>query len=610
MTQYITRDKVRNEYIFQIRVPKEVQSFFDTKLIKQRLGDCNENEARTRALQYANHYKTLFSENKKMVNNQTKERHSVPSHKQLFNVDPDIMKRFVATWEKRECGKIKEQIRNLQTDDPEMLNKHIWTIKGEIKTAKEDLFFNNTDFFQSAVTTIETLHHIKLDGTEVLWSEFSQIFKDCRVTFLKRSLKVFQGEISVRRIEPETDDQLPLLELWGKPANELVENWRTKVSLQGDPINLKTDDKYCQIVYDFGEVLGRRPVQDVNQYDLVSLITRWKARNGPTTIRSKLRILKSLLKPFVTNEKIAIINSCIANNPTSNKVSRLHFTPMQLRTYYNHVDASSQHEDKMLLSLLLLTGARIGELSQLRCKDIEQSENFITLKIADARQTGSGTTRLKNFMSSRRLPVAKGVFPALDAWITDRSRSDGYLFTEMQIDKNGTRGAAAAKRLNCLLRQIAPDDKRLVLQSVRNTMAQVMRRAGVDPRVRYRFVGHADAGIHDKHYDPADSFDDHDLESGSLAIADFLIDTLRIKQRPSVRCLPERKPSTGQYCHDMPHEGLRPLPEKDVSLNLDEPEIDATTHGQFEVPPGLICFPERITFIGWNTPDFNVCALF
>lgn len=96
------------------------------------------------------------------------------------------------------------------------------------------------------------------------------------------------------------------------------------------------------------------------------------------------------------------------------------------------------------------------------------------------------------------------------------------MFENASCNRHGIRSAAASQRLNRVLRKLIPGERRLVLQSMRNTIGQVLRRAHVDPRVRKRFLGHADTDIHDRHYDPAELLDDTDLLPATEAIVRWL----------------------------------------------------------------------------------------
>lgn len=144
-----------------------------------------------------------------------------------------------------------------------------------------------------------------------------------------------------------------------------------------------------------------------------------------------------------------------------------------------------------------------------------------TVRFADHRLTGHGDAELKNSASTLRLPLSRGVIRSLDRWLDDRVAASGYLFPNGSRNHFGIRSAAASQRLNRLLRRLFPDDKRLVLQSTRNTVGRVMRPSNTDPRVRHRLLGHADTGIHENHYDPAELLDDENLMSGADAIAAY-----------------------------------------------------------------------------------------
>jgi len=405
-------------------------------------------------------------------------------------------------------------------------------------TAIEQMRRHNLTEFDKAVRTIGSTLNIRFDWSHEAMEALARDFNSARVAFLKECLSVLSGDIPTSALFPNNTAQLPLVELWGDPAPRLAEHWRETVESSQCYVNPKTFDKYRNIAADLGFILGRRPVQAVTSTDLDALKQLWKTRgNVATTIKSKLDILKSLIRPFDQEKRLQPLFEMARTRAPVHCASRLPFTDDQLWKFIAVVFESAllRQDDKMLLALMLLLSTRLEEVCQLRGGDFESTVNGWVVQFADHRQTGHGKTRLKNDASTRRLPLQRGVFPGFDTWLATRIEDGGYIFPDMRYDKYGKRGSAASKRLNRVLRALFPGDRRLVLQSTRNTASRIMRRADTDPRVRRRFLGHADAGIHDRHYDPGELLDDTDLEAGSVAIANHLRGILGIEERPPVQ---------------------------------------------------------------------------
>jgi hypothetical protein len=116
--------------------------------------------------------------------------------------------------------------------------------------------------------------------------------------------------------------------------------------------------------------------------------------------------------------------------------------------------------------------------------------------------------------------------PELERWLVARTVAGGRLFALSRPDKFGCYGASESKRLNRCLRRIV-SDRRLVLQSTRNSAGQTLRREGVDPRVRRRYLGHSDVDLHEKHYDPAELLGPDDLQPVAPVLARYLLGLLK-----------------------------------------------------------------------------------
>src|SRR5690606_35640162 len=153
-------------------------------------------------------------------------------------------------------------------------------------------------------------------------------------------------------------------------------------------------------------------------------------------------------------------------------------------------------DDAMLVDLMTLTGARLGELMQTRVADVSWHDGLWHIKLG-----GHEDAVLKTITSHRTVPVRTAHTPELERWLTHRTctaASSVFLFAEARADSLGCFGGAESKRLNRVIRSIH-NDKRIVLESIRNTVARTLRAEGVDPRVRRAMLGHADVDIHERH---------------------------------------------------------------------------------------------------------------
>lgn len=534
MPKYLTWEKVRSRWIFQIRIPEQVRPAFGGKTtIRQHLGNISEAEAVARAAQLAAHYKQLFDQHLA----QTKPHKRSDPYKAgavKIVLDENISQRFVDTWHTREAHAFADRLESLRDACDSEWDDLEQEIDKSLSDARICLRRADTQAMQQALVSIQSDLNVKIDCTRSAMDTLTHAFNGARVAYLTQCLAIARGEASISSLNLAPETQLPLVELWGYPASRLAERWKEMVLSVGGEVELKTLEKYRGIADDLETVLTRRPVQCLTETDVEALKALWVARdNGAGTIKDKLRILQSMLRPFDSDGKLEETVARRLPRTCPPRAVRLPFTVTQARRLMNELfnNPSIREDDQMLIALLLLLGARIEEIYQLSCNDFTPTSTGWLVRFADRHQTGSGEASLKNAVSARRLPLRSGVLPELDAWIRERLGDKGYLFPNGSSNKYGIRSAAASRRLNRLIRDLFSDDRRLVLQSTRPTANRAMRRANTDPRIRRRFLGHADIDVHERHYDPGELLDDRDLLPGSTALADFLLEALGRRKR-------------------------------------------------------------------------------
>lgn len=526
MPRYITWEASRGRWTFQLRIPDYARPHFGGRTtIRRHLGAIEEPLAAAKASQLADHFKAIFDQYNPASRAVDHGIRGAADTRVSFLLDANIGARFIATWQMRESRRFRERIDSFRSASEAAWSQWEGELTKSWEKARTDLRRRDTAILNHAIGEIQDELNVLLDGTPDAFTDLAEEFNSARVRFLADCLDVIRGGRSVNSLSPDRTAQLPLTCLWGDPASRLVEHWEARSKATRGFVNPKTCEKYTGITEDLASILGRRPVQVTSESDLKALIKLWSKRgNGGITINDKLRTLRSLVRPFDKTLRISGIVTGLMTKAEIPHAARLPFTDHQLSMFADVVfhDPKVREDDKILVALMLLLGARIEEIFQLRAEDLDPAPYGWTVRFADHRQTGHGEAELKNNASARRLPLSRGVIPALDRWLDDRLTVSGYLLPNGSRNRYGIRSAAAGQRLNRLLRKLFPDDRRLVLQSTRNTAGRVMRRSHTDPRVRHRLLGHADIGIHDNHYDPAELLDDEDLMSGATAIAAHL----------------------------------------------------------------------------------------
>ena len=528
---HLTYEKARQRYVFQLRVPVNLRpSFEGRETIRKSLGSIPHEEAVARANELATHYLSEFDRLRPAPADTPAARITV------LDVTARTGHQLAATWQRRAINDLTAQLERLQSAPETDWETAISDGQAALKTAREELRRGNFLAFNDVLTTLQHQHGFVLNSDTAELAVASRQFNAVRVAYLASVLDVLAGTQGVDAVTPPRDTQLPLLCLWGTAAKDLPELWASRKRSIGQEPNLKTLDKYRLIAGDCDSILNGRPVEDLRDADLTAIKARWCAQdNGPSTVICKLDLLKQLVRLLGANERL---EACFqSGRPVGGKLKtkRLPFTRDQVCTWVNAVnaDASLSEDDKMLVHLLLLTAARLEEMCQLTASDIATDQGHWHLRIASGQDT-STEAGIKNPASARRLMIPMGVLPRLDTWLSEHVTAGGSIFPDLTEDKYGCLGTAVSKRLNRRLRKLLGPDRRLVLLSSRPTGNRVMRRAGVDPRVRYRQLGHADQGIHDRHYDAAEHFDDEDLLPAAAIMAEWLASCIEPDALPEV----------------------------------------------------------------------------
>jgi len=445
-----------------------------------------------------------------------------------FVLSDDIRARIIATWKSATAEQLISVHKSLREAPCADWDKHMQEIETAIDKIRDDLRRVRSTFVDDYVTKLQQRHKFRLLATQNELEHFVCEFNYARINLLNSYLDVTNGQAPVTQLLIRQEEIIPLIELWGTPASTLSEGWKKSILKQNRRLVVKTYDKYKRIAADLGTIMGRRPVEHIGISDLEGILSLWRGRvNSPRTVKGYFQILKTMLRLMPEHEHFERMFEKFRLSKDKTDAARLSFTDEQIRILSDGIiDGDDVREDdRALVCMMLLTGARLEEIYQLTPSDLSPCQKGWMIRIADSRQTGHGESHTKNSASARRIPIIKGVFPDMDDWI-ERHQSFAFIFPNGSKNKHGIRSAAASKRLNRLIRKYFPDDKRLVLQSTRNTVARIMRRENVDIRVRYRFLGHKDAGIHMTHYDHSSQMDAEDLMAASKAIARHLL-TLR-----------------------------------------------------------------------------------
>ncbi|MCC4118557.1 tyrosine-type recombinase/integrase [Aromatoleum toluclasticum] len=511
--KYLTFEKTRGRYVFQIRVPLDVRTAFDGRTtIRQSLGHVTEAEAIARAAALAGGWQAKFAK----ARGKLRPVRTVAGTEVRLEFDDDVAQRAVATHRAFRLEDLQGELARLRGVDDAAWSEAMCVAQADLDAAQRRLARGQHDDAMAALEELGSAYELAIRHTEDSLADFTERWNADAATLAEEWLTVLQGRQSLDRLAVPPEAKLPLTRFFGTSAHTLATGWRDHLAGVGKTVRLKTFEKYQRIADDLHTVVGERPVEVLRAGDVAELMAVWRTRdNCTTTITDKLRILAGLTR-LVSEAAADVCRQAIPRTHLG-RARRRPFSAEQLATL-RAIYASSEtacSDDLHLVDLMTLTGARLGELLQLHTEQLTHTDDGWVVTLCER-----GEARLKTSTSERDLPISTRSMADLDGWLTARKAAGEQLFASSAPDRYGHYGAAESKRLNRTLRKHFTD-RRLVLQSIRNTVGQTLRRANVDPRIRRRFLGHADIDVHDKHYDPAELLGATDLMAATPILGDL-----------------------------------------------------------------------------------------
>ncbi|WP_405233600.1 DUF6538 domain-containing protein [Lentisalinibacter salinarum] len=145
-------------------------------------------------------------------------------------------------------------------------------------------------------------------------------------------------------------------------------------------------------------------------------------------------------------------------------------------------------------SILLYTGARAGEIAELRTEDAQDG----ILRIYEDREAGR---HVKTESSVRNVPIHPVIQPVIDAMREEST--DDFLLPGLRRAKSrdGSRAHTIGNKMMQVVREKAKvTDPKLVLHGLRNTWETAAGRAGVSKEMRDFITGHKAQDVATVHY--------------------------------------------------------------------------------------------------------------
>lgn len=277
-------------------------------------------------------------------------------------------------------------------------------------------------------------------------------------------------EASRAQIEARTEEEAARVAAGG--LAELLELWR----LEKKPTK-ESSNEAGRAVRDFEAVCGPLSYKDVTPEHVLQFKRHLLENDttAPATKKKKWSLLNALFNTAVNNRLLPVspMAGITLPKPKMPSLPRDLFTQADLERLFAHVKADS--EEWWAMRLGLYTGARLGELTQLRREDVVDLDGILHLKI-----TGEDGKAVKNANSVRFVPLHRQLLTdGFAQWIEKKT---GNLFSRPE--------PPMSKVVNRRIRSAGITEKGKVFHSFRHTFKSGCRSAGLDEDTHDRLTGH------------------------------------------------------------------------------------------------------------------------
>lgn len=260
----------------------------------------------------------------------------------------------------------------------------------------------------------------------------------------------------------------------------------------------------------FVDLIGDKAVQSITRADVAEWLAALGKRGlAPATIRRRIGPLRAIVNRLFLDLDFGGRNPFGQHEVKGSAPGADDRLPLS-RAMLDRIDAylgnsgRLGHETRNILQIMKCTGGGPAEIGGLTLSDV-----ILDAPIPHIWIRTNAIRGLKTGVRNRRLPlVGEALAAARDAYRRAAVRSKGVDPDECQVFAGfGTMGRGAdaiSAKLNRAIRNSGvPKSPRLVSYSLRHTLKEALRIAGVADHVQRRILGHTGDGVADRYGSPS-----------------------------------------------------------------------------------------------------------
>lgn len=267
-------------------------------------------------------------------------------------------------------------------------------------------------------------------------------------------------------------------------------------------------DGWRRAVRRFKELVGDRGPDEITRADMFAFRDRLEAigngKNKRPDVDAMLGNMHALLETAVA-EGLRDFNPAtkIKPRPDPNRKfaddGEKSFTPEQMRTILSRVGELKKGDDRIVTRLMTYSGARSGELCQLRTCDVVKIDGIDAISITDEGENRS----VKNKSSLRVVPLHPAIrdeIVTLAERIRQEKGPDAHLFYYRYYPRKNSWSRQFQEHFKRWLRiKLKITDGGLSVHNLRHTFIDACRAAEVPENVAEAITGHAPKTEHAKY---------------------------------------------------------------------------------------------------------------